>query len=58
MPRSITRQEKRPELFTQDLYTDPRSRKRKAPMEVLCLGYLRTGTACESPSRVGSAIPG
>ena len=48
MPRSITCQEKHPELFAQDLHTDPQSRKRKVPMEVLCLGYMRTGTACKS----------
>jgi len=58
MPRSITLQEKHPELFAQDFYIDPRSRKRKAPMEVLCLGYMRTGTACESTCHADSAIPG
>lgn len=47
MPRTITLQEKHPELFARDLYVDPGSRKRKVPMEVLCLGYMRTGTACE-----------
>jgi len=56
MPRSITRQEKHPELFARDSYTDPRTRKRKAPMEVLCLGYVRTGTACGSISRVDSTV--
>ena len=54
MPRSITRQEKHPELFAQDLHTDPRSRKRKASMEVLCLGYMRIGIICESTFHVGS----
>lgn len=48
MPLSITLQEKHPELFVRDFYVDPRSRKREVPMEVLCLGYMRTGTACES----------
>lgn len=46
MPRGLTLQEKHPELFTQDLYVDPGSRTRIIPMEVLCLGYMRTGTAC------------
>lgn len=47
MPRSITMQEKHPELFARDQYVDPASRKRLVPMEVLCLGYMRTGTACK-----------
>ncbi len=47
MSRIITLQEKHPELFAKDLYIDPASRKRVVPMEVLCLGYMRTGTACE-----------
>ena len=50
MSRSLTRQEKHPELFASDLYTDPRSRKREIPMEVLCLGYMRTGSASKSYS--------
>ncbi|KAG6988577.1 hypothetical protein G7Y79_00070g096760 [Physcia stellaris] len=45
MPRSITLAERHPELFAQDQYIDPRSQKRLIPMEVLCLGYMRTGTA-------------
>ena len=49
MQLSITLQEKHPELFMRDFYVDPRSRRREVPMEVLCLGYMRTGTACESP---------
>lgn len=48
MPRVLTLQEKHPELFVRDSYVDPRSRKREIPMEVLCFGYMRTGTACES----------
>ena len=47
MPRPISREEKHPELFARDQYTDPWTRKRKVPMQVLCLGYMRTGTACE-----------
>ena len=47
MPRSITREEKHPELFARDQYVDPRTRTRRVPMEVLCLGYMRTGTACK-----------
>ncbi len=47
MPRPVTLQEKHPELFTRDQYVDPASRKRLVPMEVLCLGYMRTGTACK-----------
>ena len=46
MPRSITLQEKHPELFVKDDYLNPASRVRIVPMEVLCLGYMRTGTAC------------
>ena len=58
MPRPITRKEKHPELFAHDHHTDPRTRKRQVPLEVLCLGYMRTGTACEHQhvsrvSRVG-----
>ncbi|KAM0802925.1 efflux pump antibiotic resistance protein [Usnea florida] len=58
MPRSLTRQEKHPELFARDIYTDPRSRTRKVPMEVLCLGYMRTGTACESTFHTAFSLLG
>ena len=50
MPRPLNLAERHPELFAQDQYIDPRSQKRVIPLEVLCLGYMRTGTACKSPT--------
>ena len=40
-------------IRTQD---DPRSRKRTVAMEVLVLGFPRSGTFCDSP-KGGSALP-
>ena len=52
MPRSITLEEKHPELFAKDNYIHPRDRKRVTSIEVLCLGYMRTGTACKSRTSI------
>ncbi len=54
IPRQLTLEEKHPELFAKDLYIDPETRDRTIPMQVLCLGYMRTGTACQSTH---SAVP-
>jgi len=35
------------DLFRQDDYTDPRSRKRIVPMQVLNMSFPRTGTMCK-----------
>lgn len=51
-------QEKHPELYAQHTYVEPAKRKRTVKMEVLCLSYMRTGTACLSiPSINGVGIP-
>lgn len=48
MSRStMTLREKHPELYVSASQIDPGNRTRVVPMEVLCLGYMRTGTACE-----------
>lgn len=48
MSRStMTLREKHPELYVSASTVDPGNRTRVVPMEVLCLGYMRTGTACE-----------
>lgn len=39
-----------PELFKPDLQIDRQSGIRTVPMEVMNLGFLRTGTMCESPT--------
>jgi hypothetical protein len=38
------------DLFRQDEYTDPRSRKRIVPMQVLNMSFPRTGTTCKPSS--------
>ncbi|KAJ3541909.1 hypothetical protein NM208_g4375 [Fusarium decemcellulare] len=43
-----TVEERHPELFQPVNYESPRGKKRTVPMEVLCLGYNRTGTATMS----------
>ncbi len=48
IPRQLTVEERHPELFAKDLYIDPETRERTVPMQVLCFGYMRTGTACQS----------
>lgn len=53
----MTSLERHPELFARDQYVDPASRKRLVPMEALCLGYMRTGTACKyQPVEQGALI--
>jgi hypothetical protein len=44
--KSLSMEEKPPELFTKDLDINKRDGKRTTPMEVLSLGMPRTGTAC------------
>ncbi|KAI4095342.1 MAG: hypothetical protein LQ344_001640 [Seirophora lacunosa] len=41
----MTLREKHPELYVSASQIDPGNRTRVVPMEVLCLGYMRTGTA-------------
>ncbi|KAL8758362.1 MAG: hypothetical protein Q9184_003951 [Pyrenodesmia sp. 2 TL-2023] len=55
MPRQTTLEEKPPELFAKDQYTDPGKRERVVLIEVLCLGDMRTGKACRY-SRVDSPL--
>ncbi|KAL9617638.1 MAG: hypothetical protein Q9204_008472 [Flavoplaca sp. TL-2023a] len=45
MSRTLSVQERHPELFAEHAYVEPAKRKRKVKMEVLCLSYMRTGTA-------------
>ncbi|KAI4267829.1 MAG: hypothetical protein L6R38_008074 [Xanthoria sp. 2 TBL-2021] len=45
MSRTLSMQEKHPELYAQHTYVEPAKRKRTVKMEVLCLSYMRTGTA-------------
>ncbi|KAL8842021.1 MAG: hypothetical protein Q9176_002959 [Flavoplaca citrina] len=45
MSRTLSLQERHPELFAKHAYVEPAKRKRKVKMEVLCLSYMRTGTA-------------
>ena len=41
-----------PELYKPMVEEDPRERQRTVPMEVLVLGYPRTGTSCKSPKKL------
>ena len=43
-------EDKHPELFQSDAKIDRRSCKRVIPMQVLSLGFSRTGTACKLAS--------
>lgn len=43
--RMATPEERHPEVYT-ERHDDPRKRTRKIPMEVLSLGFSRTGTMC------------
>ncbi|KAL8649539.1 MAG: hypothetical protein Q9226_005535 [Calogaya cf. arnoldii] len=45
MSRTLSKQARHPELFTELPYVEPAKRERKVKMEVLCLSYMRTGTA-------------
>ena len=47
-----TVEERHPELFKPDLHIDRQSGIRTVPMEVMNLGFPRTGTMCESLSFV------
>ena len=54
MAISTAMKEKHPEIFAPDRNQDPRQRTRTVPMQVLSLGFCRTGTSCESPRYVRS----
>ena len=47
-PKKLTMKEKHPELFMPQTNIDRRQRKRVVPMEVMNLGFPRTGTMCKS----------
>lgn len=46
MPRKTTLKERHPELYTPDRKLDRLHGQRTVPMEVLNLGFPRTGTMC------------
>ena len=47
-PQALTMREKHPELFLPPVNMDRRQRTRLVPMEVMNLGFPRTGTMCKS----------
>ena len=47
-PEELTMKEKHPELFMPLTDIDRRQHKRVVPMEVMNLGFPRTGTMCKS----------
>ncbi|KAI8191147.1 hypothetical protein K4K52_006437 [Colletotrichum sp. SAR 10_76] len=46
-----TVEERHPELFRPVSTESPRGKKRTVPMQVLCLGFPRTGTSCKAQSQ-------
>ena len=48
--KKLTMKEKHPELFLPQTDIDRRQCKRVVPMEVMNLGFPRTGTMCKSGS--------
>lgn len=54
MAISTAMKEKHPEIFAPDRNQDPRQRTRTVPMQVLSLGFCRTGTSCESPAMIAT----
>ncbi|KAI8267477.1 hypothetical protein K4K58_007893 [Colletotrichum sp. SAR11_239] len=49
-----TVEERHPELFRPVSTESPRGKKRTVPMQVLCLGFPRTGTSCKAQSQAHS----
>ena len=49
-PKELTMEEKHPELFTPQTNIDRRQCERVLPMEVMNLGFPRTGTMSKSGS--------
>jgi len=47
-PKELTMKEKHPELFMPQTNIDRRQCKRVVPMEVMNLGFPRTGIMCKS----------
>lgn len=47
-PKKLTMKEKHPELYMPETNIDRRRCKRVVPMEVMNLGFPRTGTMCKS----------
>ena len=47
-PKGLTMREKHPELFMPETNIDRRQCQRVVPMEVMNLGFPRTGTMCKS----------
>ncbi|KAL6401054.1 nad dependent epimerase [Ilyonectria robusta] len=52
-----TVQDRHPELFQPINYESPRGKERRVPMQVLCLGFNRTGTATMSAALEKLDIP-
>ena len=53
--KKLSMKEKHPELFLPQTNIDRRQQKRVVPMEVMNLGFPRTGTMCKSANILACA---